>query len=82
MVFEGDGETVLKLPGLAPGLFLPGQFLIAWETGLGDANDGKFNDFLVLVSNIVPGTVPEPSFALLLGISSLALVCVRRARSA
>jgi hypothetical protein len=80
VVFEGNGETMLKLPGLQAGLFLPGQFLIAWETGLGDANDGKFNDFLVLVSNIVPGTVPEPSFALLLGISSLALICGRRAR--
>jgi hypothetical protein len=82
LVFQGNGQTMLKLPGLAPGLFLPGQFLIAWETGLGDANDGKFNDFLVLVSNIVPVTAPEPAFALLLGISSLALICGRRARSA
>ena len=81
VVFQGNGSTTLKLPGLAAGLFLPGQFLIAWETGLGDANDGKFNDFLVLVSNIVPVTVPEPAFALLLGISALAVVCGRRARS-
>jgi len=82
VVFQGDGHTVIQLPGLAPGLFLPSQFLIAWETGLGDANDGQFNDFLVLVSNIVPVTVPEPAFALLLGISSLALVCGRRERRA
>jgi len=82
VVFQGNGQTVIKLPGLAPAVFLPSQFLIAWETGLGDANDGKFNDFLVLVSNIVPVTVPEPAFALLLGISSLALVCGRRARRA
>ena len=81
VVFQGDGTTVLKLPGLAAGLFLPSQFLIAWETGLGDANDGQFNDLLVLVSNIVPVSVPEPSFALLLGISALAVVCGRRARS-
>lgn len=80
-VFQGDGTTVLKLPGLAAGVFLPSQFLIAWETGLGDANDGQFNDFLMLVSNIVPVTAPEPSFALLLGISALAVVCGRRARS-
>jgi hypothetical protein len=82
VVFAGDGTTTLKLPGIAAGLFLPGQFLIAWETGLGDANDGQFNDFLVLVSNIVPVTVPEPAFVVLLGISSLALICGRRARSA
>jgi hypothetical protein len=80
-VFQGDGTTVLKLPGLAPGVFLPSQFLIAWETGLGDANDGQFNDFLMLVSNVVPATAPEPSFAILLGISALAVVCGRRARS-
>lgn len=81
-VFQGDGTTILKLPGLAPGLFLPSQFLIAWETGLGDANDGQFNDFLILVSNVVPvATAPEPAFAFLLGISALAVVCGRRARS-
>jgi len=80
-VFQGDGVTVLKLPGLAPGVFLPSQFLIAWETGLGDANDGQFNDFLFLVSNVVAVTAPEPAFAFLLGISALAVVCGRRARS-
>jgi hypothetical protein len=80
-VFQGDGTTTLKLAGLAPGLFLPNQFLIAWETGLGDANDGEFNDLLVLVTNIVPVLVPEPAFAFLLGISALAVVCGRRARS-
>ena len=82
VVFQGDGQTMLKLPGLTHAVFLPSQFLIAWETGLGDANDGQFNDYLVLVSNIVPATVPEPAFALLLGISSLALVGGRRARRA
>lgn len=82
VVFQGDGQTVIKLPGIAPAVFLPSQFLIAWETGSGDANDGLFNDFLVLVSNIVPATVPEPAFALLLGISSLALVRGRRAQRA
>jgi hypothetical protein len=82
LVFQGDGTTVIQLPGLRSGVFLPSQFLIAWETGLGGANDGQFNDYLILVSNVLPGQVPEPSFVLLLGISSLALLCGRRARSA
>lgn len=81
-VFQGNGTTVLKLAGLSPGAFLPSQFLIAWETGIGDANDGEYNDFLVLVSSILPIVpVPEPAFALVLGVSALALVCGRRARS-
>jgi hypothetical protein len=78
-VFQGNGTTVLKFPGLAPGLFLENQFLIAFETGLGDGNDGGFNDFIVSVSGIVP--VPEPAIAWLVCISGLALVCGRRLRS-
>lgn len=74
-VFAGDGLTTLKLPGLAPGLFLPNQFLIAFETGC----DGGFNDLLVLVTGIVPAQAPEPALAWLTGVS-LAALCARRAR--
>lgn len=78
-VFQGNGTTMLKFPGLAPGLFVQSQFLIAFETGLGDENDGGFNDFIVSVSSIVP--IPEPALGWLLGISSLAVLRGRRLRS-
>jgi len=74
-VFQGDGQTTLKLPCLSPGLFLPSQFLIAFETD----GDDRFDDLLVLVSGIVPH-VPEPRLAWLLGVS-LAALAVRRVRS-
>ena len=74
LVFQGNGETMLKFPGLAPGLFLENQFLIAFETG----KDNGFNDFIVSVSGIV--AAPEPALSLLLGLSLTALIA-RRARS-
>jgi hypothetical protein len=74
-VFQGDGQTVLDLPCLSPGLFLPSQFLIAFETD----GDNRFDDLLVLVSGVV-AHVPEPGVAWLLGVS-LAALLARRVRS-
>jgi hypothetical protein len=73
-VFQGNGTTTLKFPGLQPGLFLENQFLIAFETG----KDGGFNDFIVSVSGIV--AAPEPALSCLLGLS-LAALWARRPRS-
>jgi hypothetical protein len=72
-VFQGNGQTILKFPGMSPGLFLTSQFLIAFETN----KDGQFNDFIVSVSGLA---VPEPALALLLGMAAAAL-CARRVRS-
>ncbi|MFI5315921.1 MAG: PEP-CTERM sorting domain-containing protein [Myxococcota bacterium] len=76
-VFQGNDSTMLKLPGQRPGLFLDSQFLIAFETG---STDKGFNDYVVLVSGIVPG-VPEPATLGLIAIS-LAVLVGRRGRSA
>lgn len=73
-VFQGSGTTTLKFPGLAPGLFLVNQFLIAFET----SGDGAFNDFIVSVSGIV--SAPEPALGSLLGLS-LAALWARRTRA-
>jgi hypothetical protein len=78
-VFQGNGTTMLKIPGLAPGLFLESQYLIAFETGLGENNDHGFNDFLVLISSAVPA--PEPALAWLFALSSLAVLVGRRSCS-
>lgn len=73
-VFQGNNQTILRFPGLAPGLFLTSQFLIAFET----SKDGQFNDLIVSVSGLA---IPEPALGLLVGLS-LAALYARRARSA
>jgi PEP-CTERM motif len=77
-VFQGDGSQTLQFPGLDPELFLPDQFLLAWEAGIGDQNDGGFDDLIVSVKAIT--AVPEPAALLLLGISVGALARMRKAR--
>ena len=72
-IFQGNGQTILQFPGLAPGLFLTSQFLIAFETN----KDGQFNDLIVSVSGLA---IPEPAVGLLFALS-LAALSARRARS-
>ena len=73
LVFQGNGETTIKLPGLKAGLFRPDQFILAFDAD----GDGNFGDMVVLVSGIDRG-VPEPASALLIGVSLLALIRMRR----
>lgn len=77
-VFQGNDQTMLKLPHNRPGLFLDSQFLIAFETG----SDHGFEDIVFLVSGILPGPhiVPEPETLALLAISTLGVVFARRGR--
>lgn len=76
--FQGNGETTLQYPGVDPALFLADQYLLAWETGTGENNDGDFNDFIVSVSAVT--AVPEPGAAALLGLAVVALARMRRVR--
>ena len=69
LIYQGDGVTVKKAPGYAPGLWSPNEFIIAFEDGMDQFTD--FNDLVVMVESIVP--VPAPAAALL-GMVGLAAV--------
>ena len=73
LVFQGNGETRIKLPGLLSGIFRPDQFILAFDAD----GDGVFGDMVVAISGI-DSAVPEPGTALLIGVSLLALVRMRR----
>jgi hypothetical protein len=74
IAFQGNGQTVIQIPGLQAGTFRPDQFILAFDVD----GDGNFGDMVVALAGIEAGAVPEPAAALLMGLSLLALVRLRR----
>jgi hypothetical protein len=74
LAFQGNGETVIQIPGLQAGTFRPDQFILAFDVD----GDGQFADMIVAIAGIETGAAPEPAAALLMGLSLLALVRLRR----
>ena len=68
LVFQGDDQTVIQIPGFFPGVFSNNEYIIAFEeTLLGSGSSGQdYDDMVVMVEQIVP--VPEPGTVVLLGL--------------
>lgn len=63
LVYQGDGTTMLQLPGFAPGVFSQDEWIIAFEDLVYASGDKDFQDLVVLVESVSP--VPAPGAALL-----------------
>lgn len=82
VVYQGDDETVMELPGRAEGTFTDNEFIIAFEDlWRGGSSDSDFNDLVVMMESIEPADVPEPSMLLGLGVLGASFWSVRRRRS-
>lgn len=74
VVYQGNNQTELKLPGRQKGTFTDNEYIIAFEDlALGDiagvSSDWDYNDLVVMVESVKPTSVPEP--ATLLGITAI-----------
>jgi hypothetical protein len=75
--YQGTGDLV-DLPGVAPGIWTPSEYILAWEDLHADIADGDFEDFVVMVESVQP--VPIPGAAWLFGSGLLAIVGFARRR--
>lgn len=77
VVYRGDDETVLQMPGRPPGTFTESEFIIAFEDmALASGSDADYNDLVVIVGLIEPIGVPEPR-----AIAGLVLIVISLASS-
>ncbi|MBP0001224.1 MAG: DUF4114 domain-containing protein [Cyanobacteria bacterium SID2] len=85
VIYQGDNQTVLDLPGKAPGTFSDNEFIIAFEDRYPGQSfaDFDYNDLVVMVESIEPldRRVPEPSMLFGLGIVAVAILGSRRRQS-
>ncbi len=75
--YQGTGDLV-DLPGVAPGIWTPSEFVLAWEDLNSSINDGDFDDFVVMVESVQP--VPLPGAVWLFGSALVAIVGFARRR--
>ena len=77
--YQGKGTDTLQLPGLAPGTWMPNEFVLAFEDLDASVSDRDFKDFVVMVESIKPVPVPDRGSTLvLLGLTLLGVAGVTR----
>ncbi len=80
VAFAGDGENTIN-NGQHTGVFLPNEFILAWEDSPWSNSDLDYNDFVVMVESVRP--VPEPAVLGMFGFGVLLVgagVALRRRR--
>jgi len=58
LIFQGDGQTILQIPGHQPSVFSDDKFIVSFEDLPASLT---FQDMGVIVSGITPKKTPEPS---------------------
>lgn len=64
VVYQGNNQTQLQIPGKSAGTFTDNEFIIAFEDllrSIPGESDSDFNDLVVIMESIEPSRIPEPS---------------------
>lgn len=82
VVYRGNNQTVLQIPGTNQITFTDNRFIIAFDDLLrvGGYSDSDFQDMVVLVDSIEPASVPESSTTVAMlgfGICGIGLIVKR-----
>ncbi|GEM_PF-536099 len=83
VIYQGNNQTKLQIPGKSAGTFTDNEFIIAFEDLLrvGGNSDSDFNDLVVMVESVEPTKVPEPgtvSGLLVFGLCGIGLMLKRQ----
>lgn len=71
--YQGLGIDTVQIAQWAPGLWTPGEYILAWEDLAGPGSDWDFTDMVVMVESVY---VPVPG-AILLGIIGLSVAGIK-----
>jgi len=75
--YQGTGDLV-DLPDVAPGVWTPAEYILAWEDMDAGMTDASFDDFVVMIESVQP--VPVPGAVWLFASGLMAIVGFARRR--
>ena len=78
VVFEGTNTDTVEMPGRAPGIWMPHQYILAFED-LPLASSSEYGDFVVMADSVdhltpVPVPVPGAVWLTLVGVGAIRLM--------